>query len=346
MVKISENKKNIEDSLFIFGKIPNHYSFYKNIINCHTGFKIIFQTNIKTFLLVNNQNAPSTKYNVRRNLFVYPVIRKGQTKAIFDEPFEIYDILKVLFYRRKVNIYLTIHNVNKWFFPESNRGKSFNLIDKFKEYLRKKIVKKYQNFICVSSNVYQFCLNNIPYKSFRLINFASDKVSVIDNKNIGHYNKIIVVIPGTISRARNYDNIIKVIKGIGNTEKLYEFIFLGVPLGDYGQEIIGKLNALNFQNIKIWTFDSFIPTELFNKILMDCDLIYSDFNLEFKTKEGYIEIYGKTKETGVAPLAYTFNKPLLVPESYVVPKEQLVNTMFFDSCQDAMEIIKNFQVAK
>jgi len=346
MVKRYENEKNIEESLFIFGKIPNHYSFYKNIINCHTGFKIIFQTNIKTFLLVNNQKDPSTQYSVRRNLFVYPVVKMGQAKAIFDEPFEVYDILKVLFYRKKENIYLSIHNFNKWFFPESNRGKSFNLIDKFKEYLRKQIVKKYQNFICVSSNVYQFCLDNIPQKNFRLINFASDKVSVIDNKNTGHYNKIKVVIPGSISRARNYDNIIKVIKGIGITEKAYEFIFLGAPLGDYGLEIIGKLNALNFQNIKIRTFDSFIPTELFNKTLIDCDLIYSDFNIEFKSKEGYIEIYGKTKETGVAPLAYTFNKPLLVPESYIVPKEQLINSLFFNSYQDAIEIIKNFQVAK
>lgn len=321
----------------LIGSISNHYSFYLNIRNFFHIVKFFTKEKFSKNVIIDD-----FKKIIVTKKKPYPLFKTKDIKFIFEEPFEFIDIVCLFIFtiNNDSDSYLCVHNVNKWFSPKINRYRSLDLFEKIKEKMRISIVKKIKNIIVISPNVLEYCNLNIKTHNFTYIPFGEVDQVFIKTDSREKSQHIKVVIPGTINEARNYELIIEAItkfKTQLNTQ--YEFIFLGRPISDYGHRIQKKLNEIKRENITIRTFNYFISTSVFSEILNNSDLIFSIFDLNFKSKEGYFEILGQTKETGILFIGMNYCIPMLVPKEYNIPKEIKSQTLQFASIQHCIEIL-------
>lgn len=333
-----EQRMSKPSSISLIGRIPNHYSLYLNILKSINSNEIYFITNKSTNLTLIEYYPKKVNIKILSNNLLY--LNYKNDFIILDEPFEFIDIIKVLLFTPKNKTYLIIHNINKWFNPKINRAKKFSQFDKFKELARLAVVNRIRNYIVVSSTLQIYCQKNFLNKNFSFVPFGNE-IQNLQIKNNYTNNIIKVAIPGTISQARNYSRILKLISSLDKLNIQYEFIFLGKPIGKYGKEIITLLESLNLNNIIIKTFNEFISNYIFQKELIDSDIIFSDFNINYISKEGYFEYYGKTKETGISSIAIDYCKPIIIPNEYNLPQEINSQSIKFHSFEDCIKIFKD-----
>lgn len=167
---------------------------------------------------------------------------------------------------------------------------------------------------------------------------------------------LMVVIPGGVSqKRRDYHYVFKTIKDL-NTDRRYEFVFLGKAQGDE----LSKLNNLAAQlpeNIRITFFSERVSSEDFEKWMQKADVLWCPIQQEtefFSIKE----TYGITKMTGNFGDAIAYGKMAVFPDNYpskldfIIPEkgniieelETLKNTGFdFQKNYSKKEVLKNLE---
>ncbi|NIF06962.1 hypothetical protein F3J23_16080 [Chryseobacterium sp. Tr-659] len=123
-----------------------------------------------------------------------------------------------------------------------------------------------------------------------------------------------VVIPGGVSqKRRDYDSVFRIIQDI-NTDRKYEFVFLG-KAKDHELKQLENLSKELAANIRITYFSERVSTENFEKWMRKADILWCPIQQEtefFSMKE----VYGVTKVTGNFGDAVTYGKLAVFPEKY------------------------------
>jgi len=135
-------------------------------------------------------------------------------------------------------------------------------------------------------------------------------------------NQLVITIPGMIHDIRrDYDLALKVISYLfskyGEKIKVY---LLGKPIGEYGRRIITLANQLQQKGYNIAFFTKYVSISQYSDIYNGSDLIFSPLNI-YNFFRGKKEIYSKTMPSGIIQDTHKFGKPVIVPESFNVPKE-------------------------
>lgn len=323
----------------------NHYCYVESILLClkntNCSFNVISDSDIEKML--NLELLEGLKFNlfkVKSNKSYLDCIHLITTSdlVIFDEP-ESFRLLTHFLYLTVTNDFkyiLTIHEVNSWLFPRLK----FHLKPFIKTIIRRLIVKRTHTFSVVGSNVFSF-LTGRTDKHIVYIPFCMPNVDLIDNHPTSNSGHLKVIVPGVVSKKRNYNELIEhVIKDKRISDKI-DFVFLGCPYDSYGHHIVEKAKSLKNAGYDIIVFDKFIAKDEFDIHMKSADILLSMFKLEYENDEGQIEIYGMTKETGVSFLALSFAKPVILPSDYI-PLSEIENQVIpYKSYSDIIDILVN-----
>lgn len=152
-----------------------------------------------------------------------------------------------------------------------------------------------------------------------------------------------VVIPGGVSqKRRDYNTIFKTIQHL-QTDKNWEFIFLGKAQG-HELKTLKKLSADVPGNVHITFFSERVSSEDFEKWMQKADVLWCPIQQEttfFSLKERY----GVTKMTGNLGDAINYGKWAVFPKNYpsklefVLPEKE----NFLEQCNDLPEVDFDFQ---
>ena len=159
-------------------------------------------------------------------------------------------------------------------------------------------------------------------------------------------DKIIIFIPGVISKKRKYSELINdVISDITLKEKV-EYIILGYPIDSYGYAIVYQARHLLNEGYHVTVFDKFVPLSEFDRHIQSCDIILSIFDIIYINNDGQVELYGQSKETGVSLLAWCYAKPLIIPTDYIPLHEIRGQTIRYRDHSDINQIIQHLATNK
>jgi len=125
---------------------------------------------------------------------------------------------------------------------------------------------------------------------------------------------LVVVIPGGVSqKRRDYTYILKTIQDL-NTDKRYEFVFLG-KAKDHELKQLEQLSQRLPENISITYFSERISSENFEKWMQKADVLWCPIqqDTEFFSMK---ETYGVTKMTGNLGDAVSYGKLAVFPGNY------------------------------
>jgi hypothetical protein len=239
---------------------------------------------------------------------------------VTDEPYGLKELLKV-FLQEKIG-FLIIHNCNKWLGLKRTR---IHLIEVIRIFLRQAILKRAKGLIFVSPCTKDYFEQNSK-NNYSCYYVPFGQVGKYPVENMRYES---IVFPGSMNSTKNYNEIycwLQVHRG--NKIKVE---FLGVPTDKFGEFWQSKFRDLSNPDVEVQTYSEYIDISLFNAILTECDVLYVDFPEELETEEGYIEVYGESKETGAPWLAYKFSKPIIVPSYYKLayPKFEITKDQIF-----------------
>jgi glycosyltransferase involved in cell wall biosynthesis len=249
-----------------------------------------------------------------------PVMAESQL-VILDEPLTLKLLIAYarIIPRLRVPFVLTIHNLHSWFFPGPAKGLKGWLRQRLRAYLRGRA----KNLAVIASNVADYARSRLPERNVIYLPFRAPDPTVHPPRTLLADGKLHVVVPGTITRKRNYDDLMRNVLSRPELKGRVSFSLLGKPLDEYGHAVLARCRELVRQGFSIQTFDEYVPREAFHAALAEADLLLSVFDPRYVTTDGQEEVYGQSKETGISFLALAFAKPLVLPEDYVPLRETL-----------------------
>ncbi len=258
--------------------------------------------------------------------------------AVFDEPFslrEMAGMLRFTLRRNRPSFLLTVHNANSWFFPQA----VFSPSGLAAVFLRRLIMGQTRRCIVMGGNIRDHLREQRVAQDILAIPFGSpasgqmDADSGLAGLENGRKRKVRFVIPGMVSERRDYDTAMAAFGREELREKAV-LVLLGMPSGEFGQRIMDAARDLERRGFEIVRFDSFVTEERFAEEMCAADAVLAPFPVRYVTIDGQVECYGRTKETGVAPLALTAAKPLVVPAEYTPPPEIATQVIPYKSGED------------
>jgi len=135
-------------------------------------------------------------------------------------------------------------------------------------------------------------------------------------------NSIRISIIGTIDqRRRNYKMLLSSLYHLDNQIDFPIIItLLGEGKGVMGKIILNKFKKQNLKNIKVETFNDFVPNDKFESILSETILLLSPIHQKTKFNI-YTEEYGRTKISGSINDMIKYGIPILIPDFYPTSTE-------------------------
>lgn len=309
----------------------NHYTYLFTLIRiCSSaGFDItIFcsielkKTLIKSGYFDNDLFIISKKEHEKNYLFLKRIKIYANEKLdlfwINTYQFSIKYTLFYFFVFPNVFSIITIHDVKTWL------SNSINIIEIIKKptsvvfFLSRKIIFSKFNALAVLEPQFKIWIEEktrikkrVYVLPFSLCEFCSIEQSKIQ------FNKINIVIPGTITNSRrDYISLVSAIENYSFNS--LNFFFAGKVVDSTGLEIFSKLKLTSLIN-KIYLYDDFISESTFKEILINSHFILVNINRFFKT-DGFQEEYGLTKSTGGIWNCIRFSKPGLIPNWMSTPQ--------------------------
>ncbi len=211
-----------------------------------------------------------------------------------------------------VPVFMIVHNINTWLKPPFTLNKK--ALGYY--YYRHKIISKTSGLIVLEELFIDYIKNNTNYKKplFALPFTLLEKQTPIPKND-----KLVIAIPGAIDgHRRDNDFSLSIIEKINAINKNIQFVFLGDFIGQKGQELFVKMQALQEKGCDVLHYFDKNSNTIFDEQMSRCDIVF--LPLVVKTKyEGIEEIYGKTKATGVLYDLMRFQKPGIAPETLVIP---------------------------
>lgn len=232
-------------------------------------------------------------------------------------------LIIIIFMRiANINVGVSIHNANTWFFSSLFSELSLKTIGKK---LFREIYKKLAFCFFVNSNN---MLNFISSKADELGKGEVKNVIVVPfstrKGTAARLNeKLCVVYPGMVSIYRKrYDTFIR----LAENHPQIRFIALGAPDKESkNSELFKRMKAM----INIDTFENYIDQNEFRKIMSNSSVIFSDIQVSF-SKDGYVEEYGASKDSGVSYLMMEFEKPGFLNRDFNNLSHLVKNTAYYE----------------
>jgi len=306
---------------------PNHYGFYQEMIDrVALDFErvvIIASEKVISLLVLKNLNKIrifrlNNRY-VSRSLGLRKLI-KNSTILITEEPYVKIEFLSIIFsiIFSRCKVYVIVHNANTWFSPslESIRAHA-------SEWVFRKIIRAHAyGFIVVSQSIKKYLENvNLCSRPVVAFPFCGSRVhSCFYSARRNSGVRLTVAVPGVVDTTKkNYDIVLEAFKILWEEDLPIELLLLGV-FDKKNIEIARMMN--NFEDkerglFRIW--EDFISQETYEKELKRSDIILSNTRGCLKKKDGTIEFFGITKETGAVSLMEQYGVPGILPFDYVIP---------------------------
>ncbi|MCA0935175.1 hypothetical protein LCL85_06390 [Vibrio alginolyticus] len=231
---------------------------------------------------------------------------------------------------------LCVHNSNAW--QGVTSGPYVKRV--VKKILRSVIIKRMDSLSFCSQSVLDSFSSKTGAKKF-VVPFQLSSSRYTKRVKSEKNDKVVVVYPGFISKKRKkYESIISAFKSLGEN---YELHLLGRPnMSEGGGEIVEACNP--FANII--TYDSFIPTEDFDRIVDGCDFLISDLGDGKLERYDYVEQYGRTKDSGVSHLIAKHHKPAILNRCFFqLIKNDKLPVLSFECEDDLKSILKEYRAS-
>jgi len=186
--------------------------------------------------------------------------------------------------------------------------------------VRKKILPKYDAVVVHTETLKDYALANRYMKDIFVLPFTiydgSTSLKRIEKK-------LKFVVAGSIEKhRRDYDGLLKAFEEIWNHgHKDVCLTILGRPIGEYGERIINRCRLIKERGFDIQFYNEYIPEEIFNREITSSDLIVNPIKLQNYR-------YGCFTAGLVEAIMHA--KPGIYPAGYIVPKELLSSSLFYD----------------
>ena len=249
----------------------------------------------------------------------------------------IWDLLCYITFNPRSKTILVVHHANAWLKPK--------LVFDFMHILR--TIDTNLSSILISKFIFpRFDAINVIYRPVRDyilkdIDFEKEvftlPTSVFEEKTFTIRQKddklLKIVVPGLIQKHRkNFAHIIPVFENLSKRFKEnIELYILGLPVGRYGKLIYERFKKMQEAGCKIVMFDSFVPDRIFDKILLEGDIILAPIRIKTRADSDIEEEYGKTVGSGVVYNAILYAKPVIVPSEFNMLKELKSSTIKYEN---------------
>ncbi len=253
-------------------------------------------------------------------------------------------------FRPKSKTIMTVHTANAWLKPKPvfKIRKLIRTIDtNLSSFIANRfILPKFDAINVLYSPIKDYIRKEMDYNKqiFTLpFNFFNRSMKV----DIKEKEKIHFVIPGQIEEHRREYNVIldSFEKLFNNFNEKIDLCLLGYPVGIYGKNILKKCEIMKKKGYNIITFDTFVPEDKYNEIIMNSDLIIAPIRIKTRGMGEIQEIYGITKASAVVFEAIQYAKPLVVPCKFNIINELKSSTLKYIDSEDLVktftDIIKN-----
>lgn len=250
------------------------------------------------------------------------------------------------FYPRSKTI-MTVHTANAWLKqkPVFNLRKLIRTIDtNLSSFIASKfILPRFDAINVIYPPIKDYILEETNYnkKVFTLpFNFFGETRKVEKKKN----KKIQFVIPGQIEEhRRDYKVVLDAFEKLfNNFNEEIDLHLLGYPVGNYGKHILKRGKKMKKLGYNIFTFDTFVPEEKYDEIILNSDFIISPIKIKTRGMGEIQEIYGVTKASAVVFEAIQYAKPLVVPYKFNIIKELESSTLKYTDSEDLENILTEF----
>lgn len=255
---------------------------------------------LENYVIVKNQkrNHQSLYLNLDKSY-------QTAFKYVTDEPYGLRELFKVILQARIG--FLIIHNCNKWL--ELRRNK-LSIIELIRIRMRRIILYRVKGLIFVSPFTKEY-FEEKSLNKYYCYYVPFGEVGMYPEKS-GKYQH--VAIPGSMNSTKNYEDLYACLQKHRGNKITVEF--LGIASDEYGTFWQKKFRYLSNPSVEVVIYSEYIDANLFDARLKECDAIFVDFPERIETQEGYIEVYGESKETGSPWLAFKYSKPIIVPGYY------------------------------
>ena len=163
----------------------------------------------------------------------------------------------------------------------------------------------------------------------------SQTISFYSPKNITF------TIPGIVTEhRRNYKMILRIITRLAPIlDVSLNFILLGPPFRD-GFRIIRHFKSLEYQNIRVITFNRPIPEKEYQYYLKETTCLISPLKIK-TTYTLFKEHYGKSKSSGIIRDVLLHTTPVMLPIEFKVEEEIIPIIKFYSSENQLLANIKS-----
>jgi len=307
---------------------------------------------LKTYLRdTSDYNIILKKDNECINTFLKRVQKISDEKIdllfINTFPLSVFYIPRFFGFKPKCKTIITLHTVNAWLKPKPvfNIKKLVRTLDtNLSVFLANKILlPKFNAINVIYPPIRDYILTETDYhrKVFTLpFNFFEKPV----DKKIRKDKKIKFVVPGQIEEhRRNYDVVLDAFEVL--FEKYNEniqLIFLGFPVGSYGNKIVNRCKKLKEKGFNITYFKSFVPEEEYNEVMQNIDFIILPIKIESRGLGLITEYYGKSKGSAAVFEAVQYQKPFIVPYDFKIVDNLKTSTLQYTNSEDMKNILSSY----
>ncbi len=241
---------------------------------------------------------------------------------------------------------LTIHNINTWFNVKVYhlfKDVSFKrgIIRLFSYYIRRNILRKVDAINVLEIGLKQYILSNFQYKK----DIFTIPFTIFEDQNSGRVlnDKISIIIPGMVTnKRRHYDHIISIFER--NGFKNIRLTLLG-KLDKSEPELKKKIVDAKLKGSDIVFYENFIDEKTYTTLMQKADIILADLIQEFNNN-GVVEIYGKSKSTGVIFNMIRYAVPGILPSWYQLDCNLNSSTLIYDDFIDLESILIDINDSK
>ena len=337
------------NKIILVGLVDNHHSLYKELLTLLSlkFEKITFLTTPKIGNQLYNNINPKVETIIDSGRV--DKILKRNLNLINNHKILIMDEYYGLFIRiAKINIkcekkIFIVHNVNKWV----QKKISSNLKHFLDSFFKPHFFSQFDAFITMGPNIKEYFKSLKKDKPVFFFPFDQSSQELINKKS--SKETINIVLPGMITeKRRDYNVVLKII------EKYYSdypnskirIKFLGRIYSDkynFVSKFSDNINKKFGKKIFYWT--SFIPELEFENEIKNADFLLSNLKISSKLVNR-VEIYGKTKESGISFIIYKYEKIAIVPKSQNILSGFDSQLIKFNCYDDLYEIFRRIEENK
>lgn len=287
------------------------------------------------------------QYHISNARFTPFKVLKLLKEADFVIMDQLYSFRELLFFSifkiPSPNLFL-VHNCNTWFSPQRPR----KLVPLLKHVMTQVVKSQVGHFAVAGENMFYHCKEDLGINNIELIPFRYGDFDPVQDKPDELYcggEPIRLVVPGMISERRNYHLLLDTIAQEELKNKV-ELVLLGRPTGEYGLNILHRAEQLINKGYTIHFWKEYIDNATFDAEIRKAHVLFSCFDPLYLTNNGQVEIYGVTKETGIALLMYNKAKVGILPASFKQMRSISNQTISYKNVEELRDILLDIFTGK